>query len=368
MSLGSLAIGAATIDCSRNEFLYPHPVLESAHWPQLGSDSICRYQPSARLLTHLAERFGCDRTDLRVHNGAESALKAIFAGIARIPDATLLLPEPGWDFHAGLAKTYGIRTELYQYVDRGDRYLPDVASLLTQIEQVDRPVLLLVSPSNPLGGRLPDELLSTLARRVAGRGYCIVDQAYAGFAAGPTLDWSIGELLTTMPSTVLVRTMSKYYGIPGLRVGFTAAVPAVHEGLGLEPDYLGFNAFSDEFAVRCLEAHAEFERIADAVMTQRDALAARLSALPGFRAYASDANFLLVRTADPVYASWLAEHGVKVRTFATAELRDCVRITVPPEAGVQLIVEATESFSQTRRFAPTPVTRVLAGSDACTPR
>lgn len=343
---------AAPIDCSRNEFLHPHPIAGTRRWPRLRAGDICRYQSSPQLLTHLSKRFGCEPEQLRLHHGAEAALKAIFAAIARIPDATLLLPEPGWDYHNTLAHRYGIRTQQYRYLEQGDRYVLDLSDLRRRIEQLACPVPLIVSPSNPLGCRLPDEELMALAESVAGAGYCIVDQAYAGFGAVPNLDWSIGQLLAGMPSTVLVRTMSKYYGIPGLRVGFTAADPRTHEMLGLDPDYLGFSAFSDRYAVRCLEAHDDFARIADATVEQRHALEAGLTAIPGFAAYRSDANFVLVRTPGPAYARWLDSWGVKVRTFSSP-LADRVRITVPPEAHVRSILAATESFSHHAPIAST---------------
>lgn len=332
------------IDCSRNEFLYPHPIVSSAVWPKLDAGNICRYQSGTRLLAHLAERVGCEPELLRVHSGAEAALKAIFAAVARMPDATLLLPEPGWDYHATLAHRYGIRTELYRYRDEGSEFLVDRGELDDLIERIAHPVVLIVSPSNPLGCRVADEELQELAQRVGRKGYCVIDQAYFGFADPPNLDWSIEELLDGMPGTILVRTLSKYYGIPGLRVGFTAAHPGLHTHFGIEPDYLGFNVFADEFAVSCLQAHGEFAEIAVATVCQREALAAGLAEIPGFKPYRSQANFLLVRTPSTEYVPWLAQHGIKVRGF-TSELADCIRITVPPEAHVRRILDVTASFA-----------------------
>lgn len=345
----------APIDCSRNEFLHPHPILGRSLWPQLDAASICRYQPSPRLLAQLAERFDCEPEVLRVHNGAEAALKSIFGALARMDNATLLLPQPGWEYHDALATRYGLRTEFYRYLDGGDARVLDIADLQRRIDRLECPVVLIVSPSNPLGTRVGDDVLQALARQVSGKGYCIVDQAYFGFADSPNNDWAVGEVLDAMPGTILVRTLSKYYGIPGVRVGFTAAHPSVHQQFGIEPDYLGFNVFADEFAVSCLEAHDEFERIAATVVRQRDALAAGLSAIPGFQPFRSEANFLLVRTPGPGYAPWLAQHGVRVRTF-TSELADCVRITVPPEADVRRILEASESFDPGLGGHPAPET------------
>lgn len=332
------------IDCSRNEFLHPHPVLGASPWPPLDPSRICRYQPEPRLLVELAKRFDCEPEVLRVHNGAEAALKAIFAAVARIENATLLLPSPGWEYHDTLATRYGLRTESYHYLEDGDARVLDSGDLQRRIDGLECPVVLIVSPSNPLGARVGDDDVATLARQVAGKGLCIIDQAYFGFADAPNNDWSVGETLDRLPGTILVRTLSKYYGIPGVRVGFTAAHPSVHEQLGIEADYLGFNVFADEFAVRCLEAHDEFECIAATVVQQRDALAAGLSAIPGFTPFRSEANFLLVRTPSPAYAPWLAHHGIRVRTFSS-ELADCVRITVPPAAHVRRILDASASFA-----------------------
>lgn len=349
---------AETIDCSRNEFLHPHPI-PVASWPRIDAGSICRYQPNPRSLTALSERFDCDTEVLRVHNGAEAALKTIFASVAQFDDATVLIPRPGWEYHDTLAARYGLRTETYRHLEIGDgeerRYALDIADLTERIDRTVRPIVLIVSPSNPLGNRVPDSMLRTLAQQVSEKGgYCIVDQAYFGFAESPNNDWSVGESLEDLPGTILVRTLSKFYGIPGVRVGFTAAHRSVHERLGIEPDYLGFSVFADEFAVACLGAHEEFRRIAAAVVRQRDELTSGFSRIPGFQPFCSDANFLLVRTPSPDYALWLADHGIRVRTF-TGELADCVRITVPPEEQVRRLLTVTELFGAHRLSGhPTP--------------
>jgi histidinol-phosphate aminotransferase len=292
----------------------------------------------------IAQRYDVALDLIQVFNGAEHVLKLAFAAVARMREATLLLPTPGWKHYDLLANRYGLSTQRYAYRADGDAFTIDLDSLNAQIRRTARPVLLLASPTNPLGARLTESVLRDLAELVAPKGHMIVDQTYAGYAGPANLDWSIGELLRLLPRVLIVRSLSKYYGLPGLRVGFTAALPEVHQAFGIFHDYLGFNAFSDAFAAECLRRHSEFEAIATEIEALRWKLTAAIARAPGFTPFQSHANFLLVRSPSNSYATWLADAGIRVRQFATDELHDCVRITIPPLSAVRRIEAATKQF------------------------
>lgn len=335
--------GGDFVDCSRNEFLFPHPVLAAGRSPRLRADQICGYRTESALLGGLAGHLGLDPDLLRLYNGAEHALHDAFAGVARMPDATLLMPTPSWEYYGVLAAQAGVRTRTYRYRVLGNEYALDLDALMGDIVRTPRPVVLLASPSNPLGSEVANPVHRRIAEELARRGgYLITDQTYDGYSAGRPRP--LADRLGDLPNCLVVRSLSKYYGIPALRVGFTAADPAVHRAFRMHGRYLGFNAFAESFALECLGLHPAFADAAAEIVGLRETLSRRLAAFDGLTVYASEANFILVRVRDGGYAQWLLQRGVKVRAFPSGPLDDCVRITIPPEPVVARILEATEEF------------------------
>ncbi len=320
------------IDCSRNEFLFPHPLFVDGSLPELSLADVCRYRGTPRLTAVLSERFDIEPELICLHSGAEQALKSAFSGIAAMRDATLLLPSPGWDYYSVLASRFGISTEFYHYREESDSFALDLDELVDGIRRLEKPIVLLSSPSNPLGCRLSEDTIGFLTQLVSEKGYTILDQTYAGYAGHATLDWSFSALVRLFPQTLIVRSMSKFYGIAGLRTGYTISSLAVRSHFAMSPDYLGFNAFSDVVACECVRRHSDFELIAGEIVRNREELFSACATIEDFKPFKSMANFILLRTSGRAFGESLLDNGIRVRQFLDRALRDCVRITIPPES------------------------------------
>jgi histidinol-phosphate/aromatic aminotransferase/cobyric acid decarboxylase-like protein len=333
-------------DLSRNEFLFDHPLLVNNSLPQLSAQHICRYQMTSNLVAKLAEHHNIDSDHINLCNGAEHAMKTIFSAVAGMGKATLLLPTPGWDYYWRLAAEYNIATSSYCYTQtNNNNFALEINDLEARIQDTVKPILLIASPLNPLGSHTDRALMQRLAQLVATKGYTIVDKTYDGYSHDKHRELSLSEILTTMPQTLAICSFSKYYGMPGLRVGFTVAPKAVQKTFAILREYLGFNVFSDYFAVECLSRHNEFAHIAHQVIENRKRLSNFFALRSGFEPFQSSANFILVRTPEG-YAVYMLKNGIKIKSFSESQLQRFVRITIPPLHIVERIEALTTQFLQ----------------------
>ncbi len=196
-------------------------------------------------------------------------------------------------------------------------------------------LIFVVSPNNPTGTALAQEELGVLLD--AGRPV-VVDEAYAEFAGESYLG-----LVALYPNLMVLRTMSKWAGLAGMRVGYMAASPEIIDvALKAKQPY----SVSVPAEVAAIESIADREYLMTNVgrmVEERGRLAAALSALPGFEVVPSRANFLLCRLSGIDAKSLrdrLAARGIMIRYFDTPLLQNYIRISVGlPEHTARLIEE-----------------------------
>jgi len=139
-----------------------------------------------------------------------------------------------------------------------------------------------------------------------------VDEAYAEFAREGTA--SALTLLPTSPRLVVTRTMSKAFGMAGLRLGYLAAAAAVVDAVHLVRLPYHLSALSQAAARAALAHVTELLRTVDEIKAQRDRLVTELTTL-GLTVAPSDANFVLFGGLSDSGQVWskLLERGVLVR-------------------------------------------------------
>jgi histidinol-phosphate aminotransferase len=186
------------------------------------------------------------------------------------------------------------------------------------------------NPNNPTGELLPLDFIEELA---AGAGGVIaVDEAYfevSGITALP--------LTERWPNLVIVRTLSKAFGLAGVRVGYALAGPAISAALRLVRPPGSISVVSAALGVQALSDPGGMRRRVQMITEERTRLQRELAAR-GFEVRDSAANFVLVRTGRSVAPRLLAA-GLVVRTFpASSPLTEYIRITVrKPEENARLV-------------------------------
>jgi histidinol-phosphate aminotransferase len=244
-------------------------------------------------------------------NGSNEVLQQVlqtFGGAGR----TALGFTPSYSMHPIISAGTGTA-----WVDghRREDFTIDPAAAAAQVRELRPDVVFVTSPNNPTGTAVALETVTELYD--ATDGVLVVDEAYEEFAREGTP--SALTLLPRRPRLIVSRTMSKAFGMAGLRLGYLAADPAVVEALQLVRLPYHLSSLT-QAAARTALAHTDaLLATVDAVKAQRDRIVAALPAL-GLTSVPSDANFVLFGRFGDAHAAWqaLLDRGVLVRDVGLA--------------------------------------------------
>ena len=252
-------------------------------------------------------------------NGSDEAIDLCFR-IFCVPGVdNAVAIEPSYGMYSVAAATNDVQL---RSVPLGPDFSLPAQALLDAADGHSK-LLFLCSPNNPSGNAFPTAELEALIR--SWQGIVVLDEAYADFSAKGSLRGRLAEF----PNLVIFQTLSKAYGLAGLRLGMAFADPYIIRLMSMVKYPYNINQSTQELVLRALDTPIEGH--VSEIKAQRARVAA---ALPAFRCvrwvYPSDANFLLVQVddADALYAHLLAD-GIIVRNRTrVAGCAGCLRITV----------------------------------------
>ncbi|MBA3524752.1 MAG: histidinol-phosphate transaminase [Geodermatophilaceae bacterium] len=217
-------------------------------------------------------------------------------------------------------------------------------------------VVFLCSPNNPTGTALAPDVVEAVYDASSypdgGAAMVVVDEAYAEFARDPAR--TMLSLLPGRPRLVVTRTMSKAFGMAGLRLGYLAADAAVVDALRLVRLPYHLSTLTQVTARAALAHRAALLDTVDAVRTQRNRIVAALPAL-GLTAVPSDANFVLFGGMPDAPALWrdLLARGVLVRDLG---LPGWLRVTAGTQSETTAFLEAlTDTLAGGMAAPPTTI-------------
>ena len=181
----------------------------------LDPELLRRYPDATAVETALAARMGVSPDRVVVTAGADEALDRICRAHAG-PDRPVLLPEPTFDMlerFAALARAPLVRVP----------WITDAFPIDELLARVDKRmgVVVIVSPNNPTGAVASRDEVRRIAA-AAPQAFVLIDQAYIEYA-----DEDIGAAVLDLANVVVVRTMSKAWGLAGCRVGYAVGSPSV---------------------------------------------------------------------------------------------------------------------------------------------
>ncbi len=231
----------------------------------------------------LASRFSLDPDRIVAGNGSEELL---FAVPRAIKATRALIPVPCYMDYETAALRSGLPVKRV-VMDADDGFALDLERLSEDIR--DRDVVFLGQPNNPTGRLLDGALLTELARRHPSA-FFMVDEAFADFVGGYT------SLCHNPPENMIVlRSMTKFYAIPGLRVGYAVTSLPLAEALRADLPPWSVNALAQAVAKAVLHDEGYAKRTVSETARLRSGLEPRLSGLPGLHVFPAAANYLLVR-------------------------------------------------------------------------
>jgi histidinol-phosphate aminotransferase len=244
----------------------------------------------ARLNEHLAA-FASWRPDgVIAGNGSNELIQALLM-VTMEPGKTLLLSEPTFTLYRQVATVLGGKVETV-FLTPELQY--DSAALQRFVEEKQPDVTIICSPNNPTGCLIDDDALRALLK--ASRGLVVIDEAYHEFAGR-----SVVPLLKEHENLIVLRTFSKAMAVAALRIGYLLASPDLVREIGKAVLPYNVNVFSQVAAEVAMENYEnELRPLVSEIVSERDRLFAELSKIDGLAPVASEANFILVKSAtDP---------------------------------------------------------------------
>jgi len=202
-------------------------------------------------------------------------------------------------------------------------------------------IIWICSPNNPTANSMNRQDVEIVLNNFPG--LVVVDEAYINFSRHR----SFIQELPDYPNLVVMQTMSKAWGLAGLRLGMAFASEAIIDIYNkIKPPY-NINQATQELALKALEETDQVNDMIRTLVTMREQMSSQLAALPVVKKiYPSDANFLLVKVTDAkaVY-QYLLGKGIVIRDRSKVELCEgCLRITVGTESENHQLLEALGQF------------------------
>ena len=285
----------------------------------------------------IAQLKGVTPEQVFVGNGSDEAIDLCFR----------IFCEPGVDNVVAIAPTYGMyavaaainNVAVREVPLEAETYALNVPAMLAAADAHTR-LMWVCSPNNPTGNAFSLQQLEALADNFGG--VLVVDEAYIDFSSQP----SMLTVLSKHPNVVVLQTLSKAWGMAGLRLGLAFASPMIADIFARVKYPYNVNAPTQAEVAKRLHAEPHDAHVAE-VCNQRQWLATEVAKMPCvLKVYHSDANFLLVKVtdADAIY-DHLVANGIIVRNRNRVKgCEGCLRITVGTPAENVNVIDALKQY------------------------
>jgi histidinol-phosphate aminotransferase len=315
--------GVASIYLDANENSFGSPLAENYN----------RYPDPLqwKLKEKISSIKGVPAQNIFLGNGSDEAIDLLFR----------IFCEPGKDNVIIFPPTYGMYEVCAAMNDIAIKKIPllnnyqlDLTAIETAIDAHTK-LIFICSPNNPTGNSIHREDIEIILNNFDG--LVVIDEAYINYAKQKTF---ITEL-TEYPNLVILQTLSKAWGLAGLRLGMAFAGQPIINYLNKVKYPYNINTATQQLAIEALSNISSVNNWTKTTVEQRDWLQTAFLSFSFTKAvYPSDANFILVKMDDaPAIYHYLADKGIIVRDRSSVLLcEDCLRITIgTPDENSQLI-------------------------------
>lgn len=272
-----------------------------------------------RLVASLADYVKMPKEMIGVGNGSDQIIDLVLGNLAS-KETRILTSEPTFGFFEERCKLYGIPTTKIQFGEEMSLQLND---FLVNSKKAD--ILYLDSPNNPTGFQFPRKQLEQLIKSF--NGLVIIDEAYVEFA-----DYSIVDLVKKMNNLIVLRTLSKSFGLAGLRLGYFVADKKIVDAFSRVIQYpYPLNTIAIEAGILALKKSRYFADVISLVKKERLRIIEKLREMKVFTAFDSNANFVLFSAsgASKRIHKALIEQGIVIKNLGNiGKYEGCLRVTV----------------------------------------
>lgn len=254
-------------------------------------------------------------------NGSDEVLDLIFRAFCEPNKDHIIILPPTYGMYSVLANINAIGIKEVQL---SNSFQPQVEAILNVVDDSSK-ILFLCSPNNPTGNSFSSQSIEELLNKF--KGIVVIDEAYIDFSKEKS--WM--DRLEEFPNLIVTQTLSKAYGMAGIRLGICYASTEIISVLNrIKPPY-NVNELTQQKAIQQLSIQDLTTNQIHAILKERTLLISELESVRFIsKIYPSDANFVLVKVDDATKRyDQLINQGIVIRNRTTQPgCENCLRLTV----------------------------------------
>ena len=286
----------------------------------------------------ISRRRGVAANQLLLGNGSDEVLDLIFRAFCIPNQDKIIVMPPTYGMYRVLAN---INRIFLDEVPLNNDFQLVTKDILNQISSQTKAIFL-CSPNNPSGNSFRREDILTLLQSFTG--LVVIDEAYIDFSTQKSL---VSDL-SSYPNLIITQTLSKAYGLAGIRLGICIASEEIIYILNkIKPPY-NINSLTQERAISALTDWDTTQGQVTQLIAERKGLFAQLEKISFVeKVYPSDANFLLVRVddANKRYAQLIQNNIVVRNRSKQVGCENCLRFSVGTPQENQILIETLNRLS-----------------------
>lgn len=297
-------------------------------------------QQSEKAIARFSKFFGVDENQILMDRGSDTLIKMMMQAFCLPQEDRIGIFTPTYGVYQIFAQSLGIATTAWKL---NANFILDFESFRKEFKGAEK-IIFLCSPNNPTGGVVEREELVKILDLVNGECLLVVDEAYVEFSE----KGSASALINQYDNLLILRTLSKAFGLAGLRVGFALAGQKIISVLKKVQLPYPFDTPTQQIIEKIVDKNLEeyIQTRVEKVRAQREILAGVLSELPFVEViFPSQANFVLckVKNADEIY-EYLKGKNIIVRKFNRVNIEGTLRLSIKNEEYNNILIKALKEF------------------------
>lgn len=291
------------------------------------------------LKTKLSQVKGLPIENIFLGNGSDEAIDILFRAFCNPGVDNIIVCPPTYGMYEVSANINDVEVKKVSLTEND--FQLDVEKIIATID-ANTKIIFVCCPNNPTGNGVAWNSIKKIIEKFPG--IVIVDEAYINFANYRSL---ISEL-PNYPNLVILQTLSKAWGLAGIRIGMAFASEQIIDIFNkIKPPY-NINYVSQKIAIKALNNINQMNNWIKEIVFEREQLKSKIEKFPFvLKVYPSEANFLLVKTtnANEIY-SFLKSKQIIVRNRNAVSLCEgCIRVTVGTKSENQNLLESLKQFN-----------------------
>ena len=290
-----------------------------------------------KLKSILSNIKGVSAKNMLLGNGSDEVLDLIFRAFCEPNQDNIIILPPTYGMYSVLANINAIGIKDVQL---SDDFQPKVETILN-MQDANSKLLFICSPNNPTANSFDADKTERLIRQF--KGIVVIDEAYIDFSN----EASWVSRLEEFPNLIVTQTLSKAYGMAGIRLGICYASDDIISVLNrIKPPY-NVNELTQNKAIEQLSIDDLAANQISEILNERKVLISELNTVHFVsKIYPSDANFVLIKVDDAVKRyNQLIEKGIVIRNRTTQKgCENCLRLTVGTKEENEMLISTLKSI------------------------